>query len=158
MNRISVFVDLNKKLKNMESKLIFRKSFKVNVPVSQVWDALTKPELVKQYFFGTEVSSDWKKGSPIFYRGVWEGKPYEDKGNILDIEKGKFIRYNYWSSFSGTDDIPANYANIGYELSQENECTLLIITQDGFKDKEALDHSEKNWVLVVDGLKKLVEG
>ena len=141
----------------MKNELTLRKSFKINAPSSKVWDALTKPELVKQYFFGTEVTSDWKKGSPIFYRGVWEGKPYEDKGNILDIEKGKFIRYNYWSSFSGTEDIPANYANISYELSQEDGSTVLTIVQDGLKDQEAINHSEKNWGMVLDGLKKLVE-
>lgn len=141
----------------MENKLILRKSFQINASPSRVWDALTKPELVKQYFFGTDITTDWKKGSPIFYRGVWEGKPYEDKGHILDIEKEKFIRYDYWSSFSGTEDIPANYANISYELSQEGGNTILNIVQDGIKDQEALDHSEQNWSMVMDGLKKLVE-
>lgn len=141
----------------MENKLILRKSFQINASLSKVWDALTKPELVKQYFFGTEITTDWKKGSPIFYRGVWEGKPYEDKGHILDIEKEKFIRYNYWSSFSDTEDIPANYANISYELSQEGGSTILNIVQDGMKDQEALDHSEQNWAIVLDGMKKLLE-
>lgn len=141
----------------MKNEFTLRKSITINAPASKVWDALTKPELVKQYFFGTEVSSDWKKGSPIFYRGVWEGKPYEDKGNILDIEKGKFIRYNYWSSFSGTEDIPANYANISYELSENNGGTILTILQDGHKDQAAVDHSDQNWGMVMDGLKKLLE-
>ena len=141
----------------MNNKFTLRKTINLNAPAAKVWDALTKPELVKQYFFGTEVSSDWKKGSPIFYRGVWEGKPYEDKGNILDIEKGKFIRYNYWSSFSDTEDIPANYANISYELSENNGSTVLTILQDGHKNQEAMDHSDQNWGMVLDGLKKLVE-
>ncbi len=141
----------------MKNELTLRKSFNINASSSKVWDALTKPELVKQYFFGTEVSSDWKKGSPIFYRGVWEGKAYEDKGNILDIEKGKFIRYNYWSSFSGTEDIPANYANVSYELDESNGITTLTIIQDSFKDQQALEHSGQNWGMIVDGLKKLVE-
>src|SRR6478735_2289173 len=141
----------------MENKLILKKSFQINASPSKVWDALTKPELVKKYFFGTEITTDWKKGSPIFYSGVWEGKPYEDKGNILDIEKEKFIRYNYWSSFSGTEDIPANYANVSYELSQKDGSTILTIIQDGIKDQEALNHSEQNWSMVMEGLKKLVE-
>ena len=141
----------------MENKLILKKSFQISASPSKVWEALTKPELVKQYFFGTELTTDWKKESPIFFRGVWEGKPYEDKGHILDIEKEKFIRYDYWSSFSGTEDIPANYANISYELSQKGGSTVLTITQDGIKDQEALNHSEQNWSMVMDGLKKLVE-
>ena len=50
----------------------------INASTSKVWDALTKPELIKQYLFGTEVATDWQVGSPIRYRGVWEGKTYED--------------------------------------------------------------------------------
>jgi uncharacterized protein YndB with AHSA1/START domain len=141
----------------MENKLTLRKSIELNASVAKVWEALTTPELVKQYFFGTEITTDWKKGSPIFYRGIWEGKPYEDKGHILDIEKEKFIRYNYWSSFSGTEDIPANYANISYELAQKRDGTTLSIIQDGLKNQEALEHSEQNWSSVLDGLKKMVE-
>ena len=61
----------------------------INAPPSKVWDALTKPALIKRYLFGTEVTTDWKVGSPITYRGEWQGKTYEDKGKILEIEPGK---------------------------------------------------------------------
>ena len=30
----------------------------------RVWDALTKSEFTKQFFFGRTVESDWKQGSP----------------------------------------------------------------------------------------------
>ena len=46
----------------------------INAPASKVWDALTKPEQIKQYMFGTEVTTDWKVGSPITYKGEWKGK------------------------------------------------------------------------------------
>lgn len=85
----------------MAQELTLKKSININSSITKVWEALTNPELIKKYFFGTECVTDWKKGSPILYKGVWEGKPYEDKGNILDIEKEKFILYNYWSSFFG---------------------------------------------------------
>ncbi len=141
----------------MEPKLTLKKSVTISASASKVWEALTDKELIKKYFFGTECITDWKKGSPIIYRGVWEGKPYEDKGNILDIIPGKFILYNYWSNFSGTEDIPENYANISYELIPEKNSTILIITQYGLATQEALEHSEENWGMVMDGLKKLVE-
>ena len=43
----------------------------INAPASKVWDALTKPELIKQYLFGTEVKTDWQVGGPITYKGEW---------------------------------------------------------------------------------------
>ena len=141
----------------MINELLLKKSIPISAPVSKVWDALTNPEIIKQYFFGTNCVTDWKKGSPIYFRGEWEGKAYEDKGTILDIEKEKLIRYNYWSSFTGTADVPENYANISYLLSSENGTTILTITQDGFKKKEAVEHSQTNWGMIMDGLKKIVE-
>src|SRR5258706_3209022 len=41
------------------------------------------PEILKQYYFGADIISDWKMGSSIIYKGEWQGKPYEDKGTIL---------------------------------------------------------------------------
>jgi uncharacterized protein YndB with AHSA1/START domain len=61
----------------------------INAPASKVWDAMTKPELIKKYLFDTDVISDWKVGSPILYRGEWQGKHFEDKGKILELEPEK---------------------------------------------------------------------
>jgi uncharacterized protein YndB with AHSA1/START domain len=59
--------------------LTLNKSITINAPRQTVWDAITKPELIKKYFFGTNTVTTWKVGTPIFFRGEWEGKPYEDK-------------------------------------------------------------------------------
>ena len=58
----------------MNETFIAKTSITINAPKSKVWDALTKPELIKQYLFGTEVTTDWQVGSPIIYKGIWEGK------------------------------------------------------------------------------------
>lgn len=133
------------------------KSISIKASAEQVWNALTDPELIKEYFFDTDTKTDWKKGSPIVFSGVWDGLPYEDKGIILDIEPRKFVTYSYWSSFSGTEDKPENYANITYELQDKGDETVLTVIQEGFKNQEALDHSAQNWGYVLDSLKKLVE-
>jgi uncharacterized protein YndB with AHSA1/START domain len=46
-----------------------RASITIAAPVEKVWDALTRPELIKQYFFGTETETDWTPGNPIYFRG-----------------------------------------------------------------------------------------
>lgn len=141
----------------MKTGLTLKKSYPVKASTSKVWDALTKPELIKQYFFGTDTDTTWKKGSPIFFRGEWEGKQYEDKGVIIDIVTEKRIHYTYWSSFFGKEDKPENYNNIHYELSFSNGETTLTISQDGIESQEKLEHSEVNWDMVIGGLKKIVE-
>ncbi|HYG49287.1 MAG TPA: SRPBCC domain-containing protein [Flavobacteriales bacterium] len=136
---------------------VLKKSIEINKTPQEVWRALTDSEKIKIFFFGTECTSDWKKGSPITYRGIWQGKPYEDKGNILDVEEGKFIYYNYWSSFSGLEDKPENYKNIRYDLANKGGKTLFTVEQDGFVDQRTYDHSSENWDIVMGRLKKMLE-
>lgn len=128
-----------------------------NEPIEKVWRGLTDPELVKQYFFGTNLSSDFKKGSRITFSGEWQGKTYTDGGIILEIDPPKLLKYTYWSSMSGTEDKPENYNQITYELHESEGATTLVITQDGVKSRESLEHSEQNWKSVFDGLKDLLK-
>jgi uncharacterized protein YndB with AHSA1/START domain len=103
----------------MKKTFIAKATISINAPASKVWDALTKPNLIKQYLFGTEVTTDWQVGSPITYKGTWEGKAYEDKGRVIQIEPGKLLVSTFWSSLSGLPDIPENYKTVRYELSAE---------------------------------------
>ncbi len=123
----------------------------------KVWDGLTNPEIVKEYFFGTNLKSDFTVGSPITFSGDWDGITYEDKGTILEIEPFKFLRYTYWSSMSGTEDILENYAEISYQIIENNESTTLVITQTGLKEEDDMKQHEQNWLHIFNGLKKIIE-
>ena len=53
----------------------------IHASISNVWNALVDPALIKQYMFGASVSSDWKEGSPIVWKGEWQGKPVPGQGS-----------------------------------------------------------------------------
>jgi uncharacterized protein YndB with AHSA1/START domain len=143
---------------NKTQTAIAKVTITINAPTTKVWEALTKPELIKQYLFGTDVSTDWQVGSPISYKGVWQGKAYEDKGKVVQFDPGKLIVSTFWSSLEGLPDTPENYKTVRYELIGESNRTKLILTQDNNDSEEDARHSEKNWQMVLDGMKKLVEG
>jgi uncharacterized protein YndB with AHSA1/START domain len=141
----------------MKNNITGKVSALIEAPLSKVWEALTRPEIVKQYFFGTNISTDWKPGSPIRFTGEYKGKSYEDKGTILVFEPQKLIRYNYWSSMSGIEDKPENYFVLTYKLSAEGNKTKLEIIQENIPDEKTKAHSEENWKMVLENLKKVVE-
>ncbi len=141
----------------MKSDITGTASIHLDAPVSKVWEALTTPELIKEYFFGTNTITDWEVGSPIIFKGEWQGKQYEDKGTILDVVPNKLFRYTYWGSMSGIEDKPENYVNITYELQEQKDGTTLTITQENIPDEKMKKHSEENWHKVLDGLKELLE-
>jgi uncharacterized protein YndB with AHSA1/START domain len=143
---------------NETQKIIAKATIMLNAPATKVWEALTKPELVKQYLFGTDMITDWKVGSPIKYRGVWQGKAYEDKGKVVEYIPGKLIVSTFWSSLEGLPDTPENYKTVRYELSSQGSQTRLTITQDNNNSEADARHSEGNWQMVLEGIKKLVEG
>lgn len=126
--------------------------------MAKVWQALVNPEIIKQYLFNTEVISDWKVGSPIIYKGEWEGKAFEDKGEILEIEPEKVLKSTHWSPLSGVPDSPENYHTVTYTLSAHDDSTEVTITQDNNATEQEKAHSEKNWEMVLAGMKKLLEG
>ena len=129
----------------------------INAPATKVWEALVTPQLIKRYLFGTEVTTDWQVGSPITYKGVWEGKAYEDKGKVLEIEPGKLLVSTFWSSMAGLPDVPENYKTVRYDLSAEGKRTILTLTQDNNETQDAASNSEQNWKAVLAEMKKLVE-
>ena len=141
----------------MKNNLTGKASITIDAPASKVWEALTTPELIKQYFFGTEASSDWKVGSPITFSGAYKGKSYHDKGTILEVIPNKIFRYTYWSSMSGIEDKPENYVPITYALVESQEKTTLTVTQQNIPDEKMKVHSEENWKKVLANLKQLLE-
>jgi uncharacterized protein YndB with AHSA1/START domain len=129
----------------------------VKAPAEKVWDALTNPYLIKQYFFGTDAISDWRVGSSLIFKGEWEGRDYIDKGTILQSIPNQLFQYTYLSSMSGLADVSENYATINYILVEEADGTRLTVMQDNVKTEQAKEHSEKNWNGVLESLKQLVE-
>lgn len=130
----------------------------IKAPLSKVWDALTNPVLIKQYLFGTDVTTDWKEGSPIAYKGVWEGKTYEDKGKIIKVVPEKQLVTTYWSSMSGKEDKPENYITVTNDLEAVDSLnTRLTITQTNNATEEEATRSQQNWQLVLDDLKRILE-
>jgi uncharacterized protein YndB with AHSA1/START domain len=137
--------------------LIATVAVKINAKTNKVWEALTTPSIIKQYLFGTDTISDWKEGSRITFKGAWDGKEYIDGGTILKIEPEKVLQYTYWSSMSGTEDLPENYATITFEILKEGNTTLLTLTNDNCKTEKLKDHLAENWKAVLNSLKEIVE-
>ena len=137
----------------MNRNLKVSKSIEINSNVERIWDALTNPEKIKIYLFGTEIICDWEIGSPIIFQGEYEGQKYKDKGNILDIKKGELLQYDYWSGFSGLEDKKENYSLVTYRLNRKENHILLTLAQEGFASEQAREHSENSWGMVLDKMK-----
>jgi uncharacterized protein YndB with AHSA1/START domain len=141
----------------MPQNFVAEASVTIAAPASKVWDALVNPEMIRQYMFGTTVVSDWKEGSPITWKGEWKGKPYEDKGTIRKIEPRRLLQYSHYSPLSGLPDKPEYHHTVTIVLAESGPQTRLSLSQDNNATEEARQHSAKNWTMMLEGLKKLLE-
>jgi uncharacterized protein YndB with AHSA1/START domain len=141
----------------MKDDLRTEASITINAPITRVWEALTTPKLIKQWFFGVDTATDWKAGSPIVHRGEYQGRPYEDKGDILEIEPPRRLVHSHWSPVSGLPAAPENYQRVTWELTERDGETELTIEEVNLPSEEARATSENSWRVVLENLKRLLE-
>ena len=145
------------------SETTARASTVIDASGKEVWDALTDPDAIRQYFMGATVSTDWLVGSPITFAGEWKGKKYEDKGTILTFRPAAELSFSHWSPMSGSEDAPENYHVVDINLAEKNGATEVVLTQSNLiggateADRAARADYEKNWKSVLQGLKQVVE-
>jgi uncharacterized protein YndB with AHSA1/START domain len=141
----------------MNTRLMARAAVTIAAPAANVWDALVTPAAIKAYMFGVTVTSDWSVGSPIVWIGEWQGRAYEDKGIILQIVRERVLEFSHFSPLAGAADLPENYHIVTVHLSSDGAQTRVLLHQDNNLTDEACTRAEKNWSVVLAGLKHFVE-
>lgn len=133
-------------------------SIDIHASPEKVWDALTNPEIIKEYLFGTQTITDWKVGSDIIFQGEYQGQHYKDKGIVKENIPLKKLSYDYWTGFSGLEDKPENYSLTTYMLqSSDPEKTNLTWTMKGFANEEGYKHSKDGMSEFLKKVKEVIE-
>ncbi len=149
----------------MEKKVV-ESSISIYASIDLVWDVLTNPEQTKKYMFGCETVSDWKPGSALLWRATYEGTDMVFvKGIIIAIQPPTLLTYTVIDPNADMPDIPDNYLNVTYQLSEQDGTTTLTVSQDGFEkaangEKRYLDtyNNGEGWNPILVQIKKIAEG
>ncbi|RAV99005.1 SRPBCC domain-containing protein [Pseudochryseolinea flava] len=149
----------------MSHSLIVKNTIRINAPTSRVWEVLTKPEETKKYMFGCEALSDWKIGSPLIWKGVFDGKELVAvTGKVVEIDPQNFLAYTTFDPNMGWEDVPENYTTVTYSLVPENGGTLFTVTQgdfaniiDGERRYKDVYNNGDGWNPILVEIKKVAE-
>ncbi|RAK60078.1 SRPBCC domain-containing protein [Phenylobacterium hankyongense] len=124
---------------------------------ADVWRTLTSREGMKAYMLGADVQTDWRVGGPITMRGEYDGKAFEDRGEVRSFEPQRCLSYTHRSSGA-----PGGEHLVTFELAPEEGGALVTVTQasaDGAEHPSDTEHRaqyEKTWAMMLEGLEKAV--
>lgn len=148
----------------MSKELIVKNDIMINASPAEVWDALIDPEKTKVYMFGCEAISDWQVGSPLIWKGVFDGNEIVAvKGEVKTFEKEKVLAYTTIDPHADLEDIPENYTTVSCTLSAANDQTKLSVTQGDFANVADGERryndtiSGGGWGAILTEIKNLVE-
>jgi uncharacterized protein YndB with AHSA1/START domain len=131
---------------------------RILAPARRVWLALTVPDLVKQWQYGSDLLTTWKVGTPIMFRNDWNGQVFEQKGTVLEFFPESRLKYSLFFPRPDLPHIPEHYFFMTYELTESEDVTSLLVRQEDPRPSppdESLGGDEGPDVLSV--LKELVE-
>lgn len=121
----------------------------------KLWDALTKPEFTKQYWFGATLESEWKPGSP--WKMVFDDGRATDTGEILEIEKPKRMVIK-WGHVMRPELKEEGWSRCEMILEQVNDSVKLTILHTIDKDgSKLIEAVSGGWPQILSSLKSLLE-
>ncbi|MEJ7627098.1 MAG: SRPBCC domain-containing protein [Ferruginibacter sp.] len=123
----------------------------------KVWDTLTKPELIKLWQYGSDLITNWEVGSNIKFRTEWEGKIFEQWGQVLEVRPGELLKYSLFAPRPDLEDKPENYFIMSYVLTTENGQTKLEIIQEDNRSNAVQEEPQGDENPILQSLKKVAE-
>src|SRR5438105_4412528 len=81
----------------------------IRASASKVWLALTVPELVKQWQYGSDLLTTWEPGTPVIFRNEWNGQTFEQKGTVIEFTPVSRLKYSLFVPRPDLQDIPEHH-------------------------------------------------
>ncbi len=117
---------------------------------AKLWEALTDPDFIQQYWFGCRNTSTWQVGDPIESRDpdgelAW-------KGTILKSVPEDEVVFTFDHL---TDEAPST---VRFKIEPQQDAVRLTITHEDFAEVSAIRDRVKNgWPSIIAGIKSLLE-
>ena len=129
----------------------------VKATPEQIWDAITKPEFTRRYFYGSLIESTFEPGAA--YDG-WSGdrtQHYVD-GEVLESDPPRLLRTT-WRALYDEETAAEPHSRVTWELEpSDGGITKLTVVHDQLDAApKTAENVAGGWPYVLSGLKTLLE-
>ena len=121
----------------------------------KVWEALTKPEFTRAYWFGVACESEWKAGAP--WRLTYPDGRVADTGTIVSVEPPHRAVIS-WRNEMRPELKEEGYSRATFELEAMGDAVKLTVTHEIDRDgSKFIAAVSLGWPAVLSSLKSLLE-
>lgn len=130
----------------------------LNTSAEKLWEALTKTEFTRQYWFDSSIESDWKVGSPVIFR---RGGKVTDEQVLLKCEPPRLLSYT-WHPVANEEYRNEKPSRVTFEIEPfgtvPGKAVKLTVTHDDFPEtSKVFQGITMGWPVVLSSLKSLLE-
>jgi len=119
----------------------------------KLWDAITNPEFVRQYWGGNENVSDWKPGSKWMHVTGDAERAVRVVGQVVESVPGKRLVLT-WADPADPDDV----SRVTFELEPVDDTVRLDVIHSDFKPgSDMVNRVSGGWPRVLSSLKSFLE-
>jgi uncharacterized protein YndB with AHSA1/START domain len=122
---------------------------------AKLWDALTKPEFIRQYWFGFRIDCAWTKGASWALVSP-DGKTM-DAGEILEVDPPKKLVVK-WQHQSRPELREEGFSRATFDILPQGDTVKLTVTHEIDKTPSKLIEAVSGgWPAILSSLKSLLE-
>ena len=123
----------------------------------QVWDAITKPEFTRRYFYGSEIDSTFEPGAK-YVSWAPERERVWVEGEVLESERPRRLAHT-WLSLWDDETAQERPSRVTWEIEpHEGGVTKLTVVHDRLEGApKTAEGVAGGWNYVLSGLKTLLE-
>ena len=122
----------------------------------KVWDAITKPEFTRRYFYGSEATRQWKVGETQIFLEHGTGRKLVES-EVIELDPPRRLVIS-WLVHYDADLTAEGPSRVTYELEDDGGITKLTAIHDDFPSgSKVYDNVAGGWPFILSGLKTLVE-
>jgi uncharacterized protein YndB with AHSA1/START domain/DNA-binding transcriptional ArsR family regulator len=135
---------------SMADKPDFVFSTYIKTTPQKLWEALTNPEMTRQYYYGGRVQADLRVGGRFYYLDP-KGEVNLD-GEVLEIDPPRKLVTTFTASWSPPE---GQTTRVMYEIEPMGAICKFTVTH--FDYEKAMAGIETGWPIIIAGLKTWLE-
>ncbi len=134
----------------------FRHVYEIYVKTTpaKLWDAITRFEVVRRYYYGMGLKAELKAGAPLSYVDPKNGKAVI-VGKVLEVVPRRKFVHTFQFTHGKKPDAPSR---VTYTIKQRQGVAWLTLVHDRFASETTTYKSVRSgWPPILSGLKSLLE-